>query len=179
VKGAGLGLAVAYGIMERHGGHIAVASTPGQGTTVTLSFRTAAVDGSAAPPAPSLPPTPRCLLLIDDDRMLRMALASLLRAVGHTVVEADGGAAGLAVLARQSVDLILTDLGMPEMSGWEVAQTVKGRYPELPVVLLTGWGERVAAADDRREAVDRVLGKPVTLQVLLPLIGELTKRSES
>jgi CheY-like chemotaxis protein len=94
--------------------------------------------------------------------------------VGHRVIEATGGADGLARFAENPVDLILTDLGMPEVNGWDVARAVKAASPHLPVVLLTGWGEHVAGDADSGNAVDRILGKPFRLEELLRAIGDLT-----
>jgi CheY-like chemotaxis protein len=165
-----------YGIMERHGGSIQVASAPGQGTTVTLRFqvaRTSTPVPDAAIPLPSGPA--RRILLIEDDPVVRRTLASLLRTGGHIVEEADGGPAGLTRLTEKPVDLVLTDLGMPELNGWEVARQVKARHPDLPVVLLTGWGEQLEDSGDIPAGlVDRVLGKPVRLEDLLTTIAELT-----
>jgi CheY-like chemotaxis protein len=174
VQGTGLGLSVVYGIMTRHGGQIDVASAPGQGTTVTLRFQAGSADAAAkTKPAPSLPAARR-LLLIDDDPAVRQTLSSLLRAAGHTVIEADGGAAGLALLGQTPVDCLLTDLGMPEVTGWDVARMAKARTPSLPVVLLTGWDEHVTSDATEQGLVDRVLGKPFRVEELLSIIAELT-----
>jgi len=89
-------------------------------------------------------------------------------------VEADSGAAALAAFGAEAVDLVFTDLGMPGMNGWELAETLKARAPTLPVVLLTGWGDQAAAQTDRQGLVDRILGKPARLQDLLTAIAELT-----
>jgi GAF domain-containing protein/CheY-like chemotaxis protein len=174
LRGTGLGLSVVYGIMERHGGHIAVTSAPGQGTTVTLRFQAATADAIPPSPAPALPVAARRILLVDDERIVRQTLASLLRSAGHTVVEAEGGASALAAIGAEVVDLVCTDLGMPGMNGWELAQALKARAPTLPVVLLTGWGDQVAAQADRQGLVDCILGKPARLQDLLTAIAELT-----
>lgn len=175
-RGSGLGLSMVYGIMERHRGSIEVASAPGQGTTVTLRFqaaRTSAPVPDAAVPLPS--GSARRILLIEDDRVVRRTLASLLRTGGHIVEEADGGPAGLSRLTGKPVDLVLTDLGMPEMNGWEVARAVKVRYPDLPVVLITGWGDQPEGSGSAPAGlVDRVVGKPVRLEDLLATITELT-----
>ncbi len=170
-KGTGLGLSMVYGILERHGGHISVDSTPGKGSTFTLRFPPA--PGTLPPPAvpPHLGP-PRRLLLIDDDPLVRQTLARLLRTAGHTVLEAAGGPAGLACLAAEPVDLVLTDLGMPDMNGIEVARAVKTQAPHLPVLLLTGWGDQGAPEVIRTGLVNRVLGKPFRLQEVLDTIAE-------
>jgi PAS domain S-box-containing protein len=174
-QGTGLGLSVAYGIMERHGGRIEVASAPGQGTTVSLRFAIASQDAAPMADTSEGPATPRHLLLIDDDVMVRQTLAALLRTAGHSVQEADGGVAGLDLLTRATVDVVFTDLGMPEVTGWDVARAVKARTPRLPVVLLTGWGEQVAGEPGAEGLVECVLSKPVRLEDLLRVIADLTR----
>lgn len=120
--------------------------------------------------------SPLRLLLIDDEPTVRQTLGSLLRAVGHTVIEAEGGAAGLSALALSPVDCVLTDLGMPEMTGWDVARAIKTQSPRLPVILLTGWGEAISEDTTAEDMVDRVLGKPVQLTELLRAILDLSTR---
>jgi PAS domain S-box-containing protein len=178
-RGTGLGLSVVYGIMERHGGRIDLASRPGQGTTVTLSFQATESTTEAPPPRPAPLPSVKRLLLIDDDSMVRESIADILRTVGHIVFEAEGGPAGLAILETHPVDLVLTDLGMSEMTGWEVARRIKARSPDLPVVLLTGWGPQAVLAPEARSLVRAMLGKPVTLEDLLRAIGDATTPARS
>jgi PAS domain S-box-containing protein len=174
-RGSGLGLSLAYGIMERHGGRIEARSIPGRGTTFTLRFRTAPKKDAAAPQEPTERQLiPRRLLVVDDDPMVRQTIAGLLRASGHLVTEADGGAAGIAQLEETSVDLVFTDLGMPEVTGWDVARAVRARRPGLPIVLLTGWGEHGTGEAQPAGLVDRILGKPVRLEDLLAVVDELT-----
>ena len=179
VKGTGLGLAVVYSILERHGGRVDVASAPGQGTTVTLHFQAAAA-GIAAPAAvpPLLPPSRR-LLLIDDEPLVRTTMGTLLRSVGHEVTEAGSGPDGVAALAARPVDLVITDLGMPDMTGWEVAQQIKAAHPHLPVILLTGWGHQAPLPTSGQDCVDRVLGKPIRLEALQEAIAALTGLGDS
>jgi CheY-like chemotaxis protein len=179
VKGTGLGLAVVYGILERHGGRVDVTSTPGQGTTVTLHFRAAAAGIAVPSAAPPLLPTPRRLLLIDDETTVRATMGTLLRAVGHEVIEAESGPEGLASLVARPVDLVITDLGMPEITGWEVAQQVKAAHPHLPVILLTGWGQQPPPPVSGQDWVDRVLGKPIRLEALQGAIAALTGPGDS
>ena len=175
VKGTGLGLSAAYGIMQRLGGQIEVVSTPGRGTTFTLRFLTATEGtASASEPAAVRAVSPRRILLIDDDPSVRFTLAELLQEAGHAVTVAEGGAEALAALRQRSADILLTDLGMPEMSGWEVARAVKAAVPDLPVILLTGWGEEPASQREHPGVVDRILGKPVRLNDLLAAIRDLT-----
>jgi CheY-like chemotaxis protein len=98
---------------------------------------------------------------------VRNVVAEILVAQGHEVVQAAGGAEGLACLDRDgSFDLVLTDLGMPGMTGWEVARAVKSRRPAVQVGLLTGWGEQPAVKAEERAAADFVLAKPITVDGL-------------
>ena len=177
MRGTGLGLSLVYGIMERHGGRIAVESAPGQGTVFTLRFQRAHGEDTPQPPAPSAAlPRPGRILLVDDDDMVRTTVASLLRAVGVQVAEAEGGASALAQLRGQPVDLVVTDLGMPDMTGWEVAEAVKGLHPALPVILMTGWQDQTAATPEQRRHVDAVLAKPTRLEDLLRAMREVGRR---
>ncbi|HSB69451.1 MAG TPA: response regulator [Candidatus Methylomirabilis sp.] len=122
---------------------------------------------------------PRRLLFIDDDALIRRTFGQLLRNAGHTVEEADGGAAGLAILTQKPVDLVVTDLGMPGLTGWDVARAVKARSPHLPVVLVTGWANAIATDDRERALVDAILPKPCTLQDIQAVIGRLTAKESS
>ena len=115
LHGTGLGLSVVYGILERHGGRIDVTSTPGQGTSFRLRFRAAVPDmRPAVPPSRAALVPARRLLVVDDDAAVRRTLAGLLRASGQEVLEAASGPEALACLATTMVDLVFTDLGMPE-----------------------------------------------------------------
>jgi CheY-like chemotaxis protein len=174
LHGTGLGLSVVYGIMERHGGQIDVTSAPGQGATFRLRFRPAnseaeVVSGLATP---AVVPSRR-ILLVDDDPAVRQTLAALLRSSGQDVLEADGGAAAISRLETTSVDLVITDLGMPDVTGWDVARAAKARQSDLPIVLLTGWGDQVGAEAPADALVDRVLTKPVPHRTVLAVIAEL------
>jgi CheY-like chemotaxis protein len=113
--------------------------------------------------------------VIDDELVVRSTIVDLLRASGHTVTEAADGAAGLLLLPETPVDLVITDLGMPEVTGWDVARAVKARTPRLPVILLTGWGDQAAAgAGDEKRLVDNIVAKPFRLEDLLRAIDEVT-----
>jgi len=172
-KSTGLGLSLSYGIIQRHRGELNIDSGAGKGTTATISLPLGtAVASGPVRPAPSGPPLN--ILVIDDEPEVRETLAEMLVTEGHLVSQAAGGPEGLARLgAGAAVDLVLTDLGMPEMTGWQVAQAIKGRWPHLPVGLITGWGEELEAFAEERRSVDVVITKPVTREGLREAIAHV------
>jgi PAS domain S-box-containing protein len=179
-RGTGLGLAMVYGTVQRHGGEIEIESKPGQGTTVRLLFRALSKPGTQSAVAQETERAPPLrILLIDDDPLVLEACKSVLEKDGHSVVTAEGGAAGIdsfrqGCAGTQRFDLVVTDLGMPHVDGRQVAAAVKAVEPNRPVIMLTGWGHRLRAEDEIPEFVDRVLGKPPKLQDLRTALLELT-----
>jgi signal transduction histidine kinase len=168
-RSTGLGLSATYGILRRHGGELTLETAVGLGTTVTIRLPAAPLPRPTEPPAPgpAARPIPQRILVIDDELDVRETLAGMLAGQGHTVVQASSGHEGLARLeAGEAVDLVLTDLGMPELPGWQVAKAIKARWPGLRVGLVTGWGQAPDGAEEERRAVDFVLAKPITLDAL-------------
>ena len=167
LQSTGLGLSVNYSIVQRHGGEMTIDGTEGCGTTVTIRLPVAIATSTEAP----APPPPRtaslCILLIDDEAVVREAISELLAEDGHSVTQAAGGHEGLARLqAGLQPDVVLTDFGMPGMTGAEVALAVKRRWPQMPVGMITGWGLDARMTPEQRAAVDFVLAKPVPLDEL-------------
>lgn len=104
------------------------------------------------------------ILLIDDDAAVLEVVSLMLASEGHAVLAAGSGREGLARLERgDSVDLVLTDLAMPDMSGWDVVRAVKDGWPAIRVGLITGTPEHLA---EQREVVDVLIMKPVTIESL-------------
>jgi PAS domain S-box-containing protein len=172
-RGTGLGLAMVYGVMQRHSGDIEIESEAGRGTTFRLNFAAAPPVALPSMPAPSADPVPKSLriLVVDDDPLLLQSLSDTLTADGHTIVTANGGQRGIdafaaALAGGERFDVVLTDLGMPYLDGRQVASFVKGAAPSTPVILLTGWGQRLIADNDTPQDVDRVLSKPPKLRDL-------------
>jgi DNA-binding response OmpR family regulator len=174
-----------YGMMQRHNAEIEMESAIGQGTTVRLRFPVSvAVSAESQPPAPEVMPARLRILSVDDDPWLSKSLRDALEADGHAVVSASGGREGIEAFraAEGSNDrfaVVITDLGMPHMDGREVANTIKGDSQSTPVILLTGWGQRLMAEAGTPPNVDRVLNKPPKLRELRAALVELTGRSVS
>jgi CheY-like chemotaxis protein len=153
--------------VQRHSADIDIESEPGCGTTARLSF---ALPATAARDPEQVFTVPRMraslnLLIVDDDPILLKSLEDILAGDGHPVTVAHGGQAGVdavrtALEQGHPFDLVFTDLGMPHVDGRKVASAVKALVPSMPVVLLTGWGQRLMAEDDIPLHVDRVLSKP-------------------
>ena len=161
--GTGLGLSLAQEIVHRYRGTITLASQEGAGTTFTLSFPTIGAESLRTPAfLPQIEPL-RVLAVEDEPEVLDVVRA-MLSSSGHTVLGAASGREALEILARESVDLLVTDLGMPGMTGLALAAEVKRRGP-LPVVLLTGWADELEPGGTRE--VEVVVGKPFTRELLL------------
>src|SRR5438552_2400403 len=167
-KSTGLGLSVTYGIVQRHNGKLEIESTPGRGTTVTITLPAMGTTMPAPPASPALvTPSQLRVLIVDDEPEVRSALADMLGIAGHTAFQAAGGREALAWLeAGQPVDLVLTDMGMPGMMGSEVARAIRGRWPHLKIGLMTGWDETEGLVADATSIVDFTLAKPFELKAL-------------
>jgi CheY-like chemotaxis protein len=169
-----------YGMIQRHSAELEIDSIPGQGTTVRLNFPAFTSSVVSAPKTRSAPKVNRRLriLLVDDDPLLIKSLRDTLQEDGHVVTATHGGHEGIEAFAAASkrgegFDIVVTDLGMPHVDGRKVATSVKGVSPTTPVVLLTGWGQRLIATNDAPAHVDKVLAKPPRLHELRAALAEL------
>jgi PAS domain S-box-containing protein len=167
-RGTGLGLAMVYGVAERHGAHLDIESQPGSGTTVRLSFAAMVEQRSVAAQGPAVNVGPQRILIVDDDPLLLRSLRDALEADGHEVVSAGGGQAGINAFVEAHAEgrpfpVVITDLGMPHVDGRKVASTIKSSVPATLVLMLTGWGRRLVAEGDIPPGVDEILSKPPKL----------------
>jgi len=171
-RGTGMGLAVAAGILREHGGTIAVHSELGKGTRFTLGFPTVLNEneGSEVHVAPVQTPSSRRILVVDDEDMVRNIISKLLSVRGHSVVAASSGSEALQFFQSQTFDFVITDQGMPEMSGRELAYQIRKLSPSVPIVLLTG------DTDLRTDAsiINRVMTKPFKINDLELAMTELS-----
>ncbi len=147
-KGTGLGLSQVYGIARQGGGTVRIDSQPGQGTTVRLFLPRTEADLPIATEQSAdfatLEDTTATVLVIDDDHDMRRMLTVSLDALGYRVVETADGPAGLAALETRTIDVVLVDFAMPGMNGAEVAEVIRSKWPELPIVFATGYAETAA-----------------------------------
>jgi len=180
-KGPGFGLGGVYAIVDRNGGEITVESEVGKGTTFTIWLPTAQSSEILPEPASAMPSvvttatrrtsSPRAkILVVDDSEEVREVLRELLTGQGHMVVTCADGESGLAALETGQFDLAMVDLGLPGISGLEVATQLKRRFPDTTAVVMTGYFDRMDSDGPRVKGVDFVLMKPFSLDQLRLLI---------
>jgi len=178
-RGTGLGLAMVYGAVQRHGAEIEIESVVHKGTTVRLTFSAAGspTAGVAHPYTPNAMPSRARILVVDDDPMLIKSLRDTLEGDGHVVVTANGGQEGIdsfraALEKGEAFAVVITDLGMPYVDGSKVAAAIKAASPSTPVILLTGWGRRLMDEGEMPPHVNRVLSKPPKLRELREALAQ-------
>jgi CheY-like chemotaxis protein len=172
-----------YGVVERHNAELEIESAVGLGTIVGLNFPAVTAAALSSQIAPARRAAERLhILVVDDDPLILQSLRGFLEADGHKADTVNGGQAGIDIVRAaaergERFAVVITDLGMPYVDGRKVASAVKAASPETPVILLTGWGQRLAAEEDMPANVDRVLNKPPRLNQLRAALAELTAGS--
>jgi signal transduction histidine kinase/ActR/RegA family two-component response regulator len=185
--GTGLGLAMVYGMMQRHKGDIEIESALGQGTRMRLTFPVLE-DAVLIDPVPAAPLGTQSrslrILCIDDEPHVRLLLRDCLTNLGHRVETASSGKQGVemfcaALRTAQAFESVITDLGMPGIDGHQVARSIKAASPKTPVVMLTGWASTMKEDGDKASEVNAVVGKPARVGELHTLLLKLAAPSQA
>ncbi|MGH9542830.1 MAG: PAS domain S-box protein [Terriglobales bacterium] len=180
-KGSGLGLAGVYGMVKLSGGEVRVRSAPGQGATFEIwlpSYAPVPAPAAAAPapvaePAPA--PAPRTVLLVEDEDGVRSVVKETLEVAGFRVLEASMWQEAIAHCRDHQgpIDLLLTDVVMPEVNGWKLAEQIRSLRPESKLLLISGYAERVIAAQTASGLGANLLLKPFTPEAILSRVREI------
>lgn len=191
--GLGLGLAVSFGIIRRHGGNIEVESQYGKGTEFRVTLPVAmiveggiTVDFSNPEPPPvvlnevsSLEQhvRPR-LLVVDDEEFVLELLREIVEGEDCDVQVAASGSEALEMFREHQFDAVCTDVGMPGMSGWELAREIREVDQQIPIAVITGWGEAVGSNEQKAAGVDWVIAKPFTADRIVELVRDIMMQRE-
>ena len=173
IGNSGLGLSVSWSLISRFGGDIQVKSKPGKGTTFVIRLTKAEATKVQLSSKTAEETSSYRLLLVEDDPEILNLLRDMLRFKGHRVVAVSDGEKALELIDSTNFDLVLTDLGMPVVSGWEIAKRTKEKHPKTPVVMITGWGAQYEDAELSGRGVDLMLAKPLSWDKLLNSIEKL------
>ena len=175
-QGKGLGLSISYAIIKEHGGRTYVKeSVLNIGTSIEIvlpypkrkrNSLQGAVSGYAASAS---------VLWVDDEEMIRNIGKEMLEALAHRADVAASGVEALSLLRNNQYDLLITDIGMPDMNGWQLVERIKENYPEMKVAVVTGWGAEVSNEEKEKYGVDKVLGKPIDIMQLKHMVGEVLR----
>ncbi len=187
--GMGLGLAVSFGIIRRHEGNVEVDSELGVGTKFRITLPIA--DAQKVLPTPETPGAitldqpavehntaedqPK-ILVVDDEQYVRELLRDILELEGCRVYLALGGREALGLIESSQFDGVFTDVGMPGMSGWELAHAIRARSKTIPIAVITGWGEAVGSNEQKEANVDWVVTKPFSTERIVELAREINER---
>ncbi|HYH84479.1 MAG TPA: ATP-binding protein, partial [Pyrinomonadaceae bacterium] len=182
--GMGLGLSVSYGIIRRHEGTVEVESQVGHGTTFRVRFIKV---GEAASPAKTVAPVSLPsrregglrILVVDDEDYVRELLADILEREGCEVALASEAREALQLFEPGEFDAVFTDVGLPGMSGWELARAVRERDEEVALAVITGWGDTVSPEEQTEAQADWIVPKPFSVERIIGLVQEVAQRKAS
>jgi signal transduction histidine kinase/ActR/RegA family two-component response regulator len=181
--GMGLGLAVSYGIIRRHEGTVDVESQSGAGTTFRIRLpiskckMTSDSECNLLPaPPPPLKSAATRILVVDDEEYVRDLLRDILEKEGCEAVVAEGGHQALSLFESGKFDAVFTDIGMPDMNGWEFSRALRQRDRKIPVAVITGWGEAVSSHERQAAQVNWVIAKPFETPQIIEMVHDLSRR---
>jgi PAS domain S-box-containing protein len=177
-KGTGLGLSSVYGVVQSHGGMITCSSRPGRGTAFVIHWPAmeSATEEIPVPEVPGLPESGHeTILVVDDDQDIRDLTVEALEAFGYRMLEAQSGEEALAVCSRwgEPVDLVVLDLGMPGMGGRHCLKELVQRYPEINVLIASGYLADSSEEDMRKQGARGFIGKPYNIADLLAVVRRI------
>lgn len=174
-QGKGLGMSTSYAIIKEHGGELYVKeSALGKGTSIEIRLPYSKREENGVEDAvfSGYEGSIR-VLWVDDEEIIRNVGEKLLKILNHSVDVAANGEEALNLLQNNQYDLMITDIGMPNMSGWQLAERIKGNYPEMKVAVVTGWGADVSNEEKEKYGLGYVLAKPIRMVQLNHLVGEV------
>ncbi|MBV9924302.1 MAG: response regulator [Acidobacteria bacterium] len=179
--GMGLGLSVSYGIIRRHEGRVEVDSEVGKGTTFRMTFPVVGESDTqrindTGPLLPERTDGTLRILVVDDEDYVRELLADILEREGCEVSLAGEGREALKLFDSSDYDAVFTDVGLPGMSGWEVARAVRERDGQVALAVITGWGDTVTPEEQSEAQADWIVPKPFTVERIAGLVGEISAR---
>jgi len=185
--GTGMGLAVSFGIIRRHNGSIEVESEPGQGTTFLIALPKAknnqAKDSDSGPRVSTGEARGDRLrvLVVDDEAVVRDVLQEALEQDGCEVLAADSGEEALKLYDENKgqIDLVFTDIGMSEMSGWELVTAIRKRSETIPLAIVSGWAEAISWDTRNAAKADWVISKPFDISKISKIANEIAERKKS
>ena len=177
-RGTGLGLAMVYGIVQRHHGEIEIESRLGEGTLVRVQlpfYR--GIHAAEATDGTSVSSKLR-ILLVDDEQVVREVIALFLRHQAHEVEVTPSAIEALRLVREQKFDLVITDHAMPGMTGGNFVATLRSAGFQIPILMLTGFGELMATSDSIPTGVTKLVNKPVTMEDLRSAIAAICQESK-
>jgi signal transduction histidine kinase/ActR/RegA family two-component response regulator len=185
--GTGMGLAVSFGIIRRHEGSIEVESEPGRGTTFKISLpkvmpELPRAEGISTPPATTTNTEDKVrVMVVDDETHVREVLIEALEVEGCEVVSAQSGEIALALYDQHGgmFDALFTDIGMPDMSGWELVTEIRKRSQTMPIAIISGWADAISLEAKNEVKADWVIAKPFDIDKICKLAQEITQRKNS